>query len=39
MSKAPADWERLAKVHGEALQEVLYDKARGEGMAKVGSCI
>lgn len=36
VSRAPAAWRRVESVAREALQEVIYEKAEGEGIAKVG---
>lgn len=35
-SRAPARWRRIDTVSKEQLREVRYDKAEGEGIAKVG---
>lgn len=35
VSRAPAVWRRIDVVAKEQLQEVIYEKAEGEGIAKV----
>ena len=35
VSREPAVWEPIPAVHQEALREVKYAKAQGEGIAKV----
>lgn len=37
VSRAPARWRRIDTVAKEQLREVKYEKAIGEGIAKVGS--
>jgi hypothetical protein len=36
VSRAPPRWRRIASVARETLSEVIYEKAEGEGIAKVG---
>ena len=36
VSRAPAQWRRISTVAKEELREVKYEKAVGEGIAKVG---
>ena len=35
VSQQAASWRSIPVVHGEALQDVKYEKAEGEGIAKV----
>ncbi|KAK9901540.1 hypothetical protein WJX75_001352 [Coccomyxa subellipsoidea] len=35
VSSQPATWRTIPVVHGEALQDVRYEKAEGEGIAKI----
>ena len=37
VSRAPAHWRRIGTVAKEELREVKYEKAVGEGIAKVGA--
>ncbi len=37
MSRKPVRWRRVASVQQQELQDVLYDKAVGEGIVKVGA--
>lgn len=39
VSRAPPTWRRIEAVSKEQLQEVLYDKAVGEGIVKVSLCV
>jgi naphthoate synthase len=39
VSRSPATWRSIPVVARETLQEVLYDKAVGEGIAKVGGAM
>lgn len=38
VSRAPAQWRRVLAVHQSELQDVVYEKAVGEGIAKA-SCM
>lgn len=37
VSREPARWRRVAAVQQQELRDVLYDKAVGEGIAKVSA--
>ena len=39
MSRAPAVWRNISSVAREVLQEVLYEKADGDGIARVRTCL
>ena len=37
VSREPAKWNNVPVVYKEHLQDVIYEKAEGEGIAKVSS--
>lgn len=39
VSREPAHWRRVPAVHQQDLQDVIYEKSVGEGIAKVLTCL
>ena len=39
VSREPAHWRRVPAVHQQDLQDVIYEKSIGEGIAKVLTCL